>query len=359
MIKNVHIKNFRCFNQFEINKLERINLFGGKNNSGKTSLLEALFMGSTPLPKTIITLRQIRGESSDFLKVSPEKVWNYLFYEANDNNQSVSIDLEYIDKNRQIEIEREESFEVFDETQSNETNDMKSVLTENEFKQCSLNIYSYQSNNKFKIASVIASSKGILQKTFEHAPFVKATFIPAFLRTSSVSLAEEYDKSDLEERSHLVLQCLQIIDPTISHIKTLTIGKPAMYIKRKNNKYLPITLFGEAMTRVVQFILSMINHNNSILLIDKIETGIHYTNQLELWKMLFKLSMEFNIQLFATTHSYEMIKSFSEALSEVNSDVGAYFEITEDIRTDQIVAVKRTVDILKYELDQKMELRGE
>ncbi|ETR65737.1 MAG: ATPase [Candidatus Magnetoglobus multicellularis str. Araruama] len=179
------------------------------------------------------------------------------------------------------------------------------------------------------------------------------------MRTSSASLAEEYDKSDLEDRSNLVLQCLQIIDPTISQIKTLTIGKPAIYIKRKNNKQLPIILFGEAMTRVVQFILSMINHNNSILLIDEIETGIHYTNQLELWKMLFKLSMEFNIQLFATTHSYEMIKSFSEALSEGSSDVGAYFEITEDIRTNQIVAVKRTVDILKYELDQKMELRGE
>ncbi|ETR67366.1 MAG: ATPase-like protein [Candidatus Magnetoglobus multicellularis str. Araruama] len=356
MIKNINLKNFRCFNQLEIQGFERINLFGGKNNSGKTSLLEALFIGSTPSPKTIINLRQIRGESSDFLKVSPEKAWNYLFYEASDNHRTFSITLEYSDKSRQIDIEHGESFEIFDEI---ETNDMKSILTESEYKQSALNIYSYQRNKRSRLASVIASSKGILPKTFDHALFEKAIFIPAFARNSSTSLAEEYDKSDLEDQSKRVLQSIQIIDPTILQIKTLTIGKPAIYIKRKNSKYLPITLFGEAVTRVVQFILSMINNNNSILLIDEIETGIHYTNQLELWRMLFKLAIEFNIQIFATTHSYEMIKSFSEAISDVKDDVGSYFEITRDIRTDQIVAVKRTVDILKYELDQKMELRGE
>jgi len=206
---------------------------------------------------------------------------------------------------------------------------------------------------------VIASSKGIFSKTFEHTSIQKATFMPAFLRTSSASLAEEYDKSDLEDRSKLVLQCIQIIDPTIVHIKTLTIGKPDIYIKRKGQQYLPITLFGEAITRVVQIILLMINNSNSTLLIDEIENGIHYISQLELWRMLFKISKEFNIQIFATTHSYEMIKSFSVAASEINDDVGAYFEFTKDTRTDQFLAVKRTADVLKYELDQKMELRGE
>jgi AAA15 family ATPase/GTPase len=360
MIKNVHIQNFRCFNQFEIEKFERINLFGGKNNSGKTSLLEALFIGCTPSPKTIITLRQIRGESTEFLKVASDKAWNYLFYKANENNQKCSINLEYNDMIAQIEIERDdESLASMDYIQSNETDDMKSMLSENEFKKSALNIYRHHDGNKTRIASVIASSKGIFSKTFEHTSIPKATFMPAFLRTSSASLAEEYDKSDLEDRSKFVLQCIQIIDPTIVHIKTLTIGKPNIYIKRKGQQYLPITLFGEAITRVVQIILLMINNSNSTLLIDEIENGIHYISQLELWRMLFKISKEFNIQIFATTHSYEMIKSFSEAASEMNDDVGAYFEFTKDVRTDQFVAVKRTADILKYELDQKMELRGE
>ena len=44
MFTSLSIKNFRCFSDFTIEPLERVNLIAGENNSGKTALLEAVFL---------------------------------------------------------------------------------------------------------------------------------------------------------------------------------------------------------------------------------------------------------------------------------------------------------------------------
>lgn len=48
MLHSLTLKNFRCFQNFTIEPLERINLIGGKNKVGKTSLLEAIFIFINP-----------------------------------------------------------------------------------------------------------------------------------------------------------------------------------------------------------------------------------------------------------------------------------------------------------------------
>ncbi|MEB3882678.1 AAA family ATPase [Lyngbya sp. CCY1209] len=42
MLETVKIEGFRCFRTFELKKLGRLNLLVGTNNSGKTSILEAI-----------------------------------------------------------------------------------------------------------------------------------------------------------------------------------------------------------------------------------------------------------------------------------------------------------------------------
>lgn len=44
MYKYFKINNFRCFEKLELPELERVNLIVGKNNVGKTALLEAIFV---------------------------------------------------------------------------------------------------------------------------------------------------------------------------------------------------------------------------------------------------------------------------------------------------------------------------
>ncbi|MEZ2230398.1 ATP/GTP-binding protein [Microcoleus sp.] len=42
MLESFHIDNFRLFKHLEVRKLGRVNLIVGKNNSGKSTFLEAL-----------------------------------------------------------------------------------------------------------------------------------------------------------------------------------------------------------------------------------------------------------------------------------------------------------------------------
>ncbi|MEZ4526752.1 MAG: AAA family ATPase [Desulfobacterales bacterium] len=368
MIRNINISNFRCFKDVDIQGFERINLFGGKNNSGKTALLEALFLGSTPISETIMILRQIRGESGEFLKAFPEKAWDNLFFDKKETEKKSVIIVEYDDKAKQIKLECGHSdrkfSEIFGDDSGTFFEDLRTRWTESGFKRSALNIHCYEKDEKTVSGSMTATSKGIISNiNFTDSGSDEAVFIPAFLRMSNSALAQEFDKSDLEGHSDKVLKAIQAIDESIIQIRTLNIGSPTVYLKRKTQEDLPITLFGEAINRVAHFIVKMVNSRNGILLIDEIENGIHYTNHGELWKMLFKLSKEFNIQIFATTHSYEMIKSFSEVASEMahesKEEIGAYFEIARNVRTGRIVGIKREIEILKYELARGMELRGE
>jgi len=59
VIKSISIENFRRFQKLAVSGFERVNLISGKNNAGKTALLEALFLNSSPRPDTIILLRQL------------------------------------------------------------------------------------------------------------------------------------------------------------------------------------------------------------------------------------------------------------------------------------------------------------
>lgn len=42
----------------------------------------------------------------------------------------------------------------------------------------------------------------------------------------------------------------QIIDPSIEEVKTLSIGSPSVYIRKKDCSFLPIALFGDAISKV-------------------------------------------------------------------------------------------------------------
>ena len=80
MLNSIHILNFRCFKDIQVKEFKSVNLIGGQNNSGKTALLEALLLAFFPTPKSIELIRQFRNENNRSIKNSPDKVWNYFFY---------------------------------------------------------------------------------------------------------------------------------------------------------------------------------------------------------------------------------------------------------------------------------------
>src|SRR5689334_18791803 len=65
MIQTLRIINYRCFSDFHLEGLARVNLLVGKNNSGKSSVLEAIsLLTSAGDPQVLWSILNRRGEAS-------------------------------------------------------------------------------------------------------------------------------------------------------------------------------------------------------------------------------------------------------------------------------------------------------
>lgn len=79
MIKTLRIQNFRCFQDLSVKDLSPITLFGGRNNSGKSAILEAVFLNfGYRNPNIFFALAAGRNGNGN-LQATPERIWDPLF----------------------------------------------------------------------------------------------------------------------------------------------------------------------------------------------------------------------------------------------------------------------------------------
>jgi len=368
MIKKITIENFRCFDKLKVLGFERVNLISGKNNAGKTALLEAIFLNSAPRADTIFLLRQVRREQASFSKALPERTWSNFFFEQNeDNTISIEAILENGDS-KVVDISIEETLKsmlVQDSYQEDKDSEEKSksqvIFSATESSVSAINVSTRLNNLLAFEIQIISSGKGIVATgDIKAANGKNVSFIPSFLRVSNRDLTSEFDKARLNERDDEVLKAFKSIDNSITEVESFSIGEPTIYLKRKGESRLsrlPLSLFGDAINRIADIILKIVNTENSTVLIDEIENGIHHSNQVYFWNILYKLANELNVQIFATTHSLEMTQAFIKSgLEHENS--AAHFELVRQAKTGKIVAIKRDLDTLDYGISHNEEVRG-
>ena len=65
MLRNLKLENYRSFDEYALGNLSRINLLVGKNDCGKTSILEAIhFLVSRGDPEVLAVCADRRGEGT-------------------------------------------------------------------------------------------------------------------------------------------------------------------------------------------------------------------------------------------------------------------------------------------------------
>jgi AAA15 family ATPase/GTPase len=362
MLKEIEIQNFRCFEQIKISGFERVNLIGGKNNAGKTALLEALFLNVAPYASSLETLRELRRESSEALEAMPKRAWDNLFYAlkkdrmiviiGEDENQKadrVEISLGSLSQNISIDkiFDRQELREIIDSWSKDKLG--VSVIT----------IKLIKNEKRPVTSSLIASSSGSIT-TGSTSTTDEVPIIPSFIMFSGKEITEAYDRARLDDKDSEVLNAFQVLDSSIESVESFSIGEPTLYLRRKGEKRLPLSLFGDAINRVADIILKLVNSEHKILLIDEIENGIHHTSQREFWRVLFRLAVELDTQIFATTHSLEMLQAFADVGLEQNQECSsAYFELARKLKTNQIIGSRLDLETLNYALEHQEGVRGE
>lgn len=371
MITDINIDGFRCFNHTHIKGFEQINLLGGKNNSGKTALLEAIMLACQPNEITLAFLRNtLRKESQEMLKSMPDKVWENLFYQK--QNKKILLEISADKRKCQVEFEREKSnpnrlLLLFDDGVSSHNKKRFYIVSfeDNATPEYKMEVIipkeKEKSPNSYASFDVVYTHNQIIDgDKFLDRPFVYRNLKTLFnLPIDNVHLAQKYNELELNSQDDIFLQALNSIDESIDKVKISIIGENILYARRKGEKkFLPLTLFGDAINSVAKLIFAVLDAKDGILLIDEIENGIHYTNHTKVWTLLFTLAKQHNVQVFATTHSKEMIEAFANIAIQKQCP-SAYFEMARHAKTNEIIGTKILPDVLAYRLDVDKPLRGE
>lgn len=367
MINSIHIKNFRCYENTAIKGFKKVNLIGGLNNSGKTILLEAILLNLSPTNQHISLLKQLRGESISAKDALPEYAWDNFFFNQNKENEIMIESIVNQTDNICLTINSDNRANIFVENSvEDEDDNLQMILNDfvsNEKMVKSVLHLKYSFNNKKAIdaLTVVAHSKGYTAKELKIPTYLDASYIPASSKRKPAILARDYGIAEKRNQDNLVLKALQIIDKNIEKIRVSVVGGAHIEIKRKDQNFMAVSLFGDAINKILNIILSLVNNKEAILLIDEIENGIHYTVQHDFWKFIFELvsTEQFDNQLFATTHSLEMIKAFSKVANNNYSDDGVYFELYHRKRTGKIDYNLHDLNTFEYELSNNLPIRGE
>ncbi|MGK7926366.1 MAG: ATP/GTP-binding protein [Spirulina sp.] len=100
---------------------------------------------------------------------------------------------------------------------------------------------------------------------------------------------------------------------------------------KKKERDIPLLLesMGGGMIKLLTFAILAVSVENGCLLIDEIDTGLHYGVQAKMWKLLMEVAKQLNVQIFATTHSWDCIEAFQEAMEELEDEsIGKLFRIS-------------------------------
>ena len=136
-------------------------------------------------------------------------------------------------------------------------------------------------------------------------------------------------------------------------------GIPAIYGHIGSGLPRPMSVTGDGTKRLLALALSFLRLRNGIMLIDEVENGLHHSALVDVWKNLEWLSREFNVQVFATMHSYECVKAAHAAfkLNECGDEL-AYIRLQRNIRTQRIECVPYDdLEAFDYAMEYGREVR--
>ena len=123
----------------------------------------------------------------------------------------------------------------------------------------------------------------------------------------------------------------------------------------RTQRRLPLGSQGEGMRRMLALALSLARAQNGVLLIDEIDTGLHYSIMGDMWLLVAETARRYNIQVFATTHSFDCVRGLDWLCLH-------HPELGKDVSLQKIVpelasAVAFDAEQIRIAVEQDIEVR--
>ena len=376
-LDSLRIQNFRTFKDLTIDRLGRVNLIVGKNNVGKTALLEALWIWAhdeywDDLTDQLVESGAGNGRpSSELLEERYEAIRHLMHGRPGPESWG---------EVRSNLISPEEAYIYIGP--SGDKADKGGVYVHVAAKVGSrINWFRLEAArwnpDKREYGQVgelnLKKSKSIGAKELQpvEAVFVSSTSL------REIEQRELWSNAVRNGKKSNILSLLRSIDRGVKDVDSvrqpLLRGRPQgrsvevgerlletqRFVVTQESSPIPVPLdsLGEGMERAMSIGLGLAGGEDGLTLIDEIENGIHYSAQPKLWRMIFETAQELDVQVFATTHSYDCVQAFQQVSGE-HEEEGMLISLRRK-RSDpeEIVAVPIEEEELEYAVETHTDVR--
>jgi AAA15 family ATPase/GTPase len=379
MLRTVRIHNFRGFRSFELNNLGRLNLLVGTNNSGKTSVLEAIqLLCSRNNLEPLRDVMRGRGEYFwDERKRERELDIRHLFYGHGiepgsefsvlgfngDREESLTATVGI----RRVRRRYDSSPDVSEQLTILDDEDFDGIP--DDFKVLDFSIKWIHGGEQESWERPLSSNGGLSDEYIRRLIRVgmpknvetKTQFVTSSALTSE-KMIELFDQVVLTPEENLVQEALRTIEPKIERIASVSSEKYRRSEAREgfvvrlsdNHQRVPIGSMGDGIWRMLGLALATVGAADGVLFVDEIDTGLHFSTMSDMWKLVWETAKRLNVQVFATTHSSDCWTSLASIANredtagdgitiqriERDKDVGVVFSESEIV-----VAANRGIEV--------------
>jgi len=316
-INNININSFRGICNLSVNDLSHVNLIVGDNNCGKTSILEALqllrapedinnifrvsrirdvYSGFSRMPIFDSFINMLQGEHSKALSVSCDY--------QNENNDCFKSSVSITGSVKQVmfdinELSQKDRFayrERIIEPDDNEIDEFEGNLV-SESNVSGLSINPIKINRFTNVTGRAVVNNGKIKINY--------------LSPVSHVVGNTFDRIIRNEKyKEICITMLKMFDKNIDDLLLLRMEssyRPIEYVKNRANGLMPLSTYGDGIKKVLAIANAIAQAANGILLIDEIETAIHSKYYDDIFRFIIKAAVQYNVQLFITTHSIEAV----------------------------------------------------
>lgn len=322
MISSIEIEGYRGFERFTMEGLGRLNLFVGTNNSGKTSALEALYLLTS------------QGD--------PLALWNVLWRRGErlpgNSPQNQELDVCHLFYGHETQIGSRFTLSAKNDTPGRFVSFIIADLKPSKKQTPLLDeptglALLIKGDPSPPVSALPLTRLGGLspdslpsRRLRRRVPEGTSQFITSDSLDSD-NLIALWNKVALTPEEGLVMRALQFLDQSIERIASQA-GAASFYggsrggfiVKLAGREQpIPIGSMGDGMWRMLALAIAITQCKDGVLLVDEIDTGLHYSVMSDMWRLIFNAAKEFNVQVFATTHSYDCIQSLATVcLSDID-----------------------------------------
>ncbi len=361
MFSSIKVSGYKGIVDLSLYKIPRILLIGGRNNVGKSSLLEAIFLALDRMnPELLARHFSFRGATT--IQLTPDALWRPAFHNY---NLSEPIEIELCDSRSKVlivKVRHDPNYTAYNIQQPAVTpqESAKSTTSSSGSAVQALHITATYDKRQVLDAHLTIQRQGFVFQV-KHAEAVPGSgvYISSTARSSPRDDAVRFGQLDLANKAEQILSIVQLVEPRISRLSVIAIGDGAEIHADVEGfpRKIPISLMGDGVGRILSISLSILVTTGGVVLVDEVENGLHHSKLSDLWTAIAKACIAANCQLIATTHNYECLSAASKSIALIDPSCFSYVRLDRSRKTGQLAAVQYTGDELSAALESEFEVR--